>query len=201
MQHISINLIKYFVGDHALIAYAIIFLGIILEGEIVVIFAGIFAGLGSLDLLISFFTILLGGSTRSLLGYIIGAYLEKKHSNKSFLKNLERRIMYVFPHFTDRPFWSIFISRFFILGVGFLTLVFSGYKKIPLRIYAKAEGISLVLWSLLMLGLGYFFSYTALSISRDIRNFIGLIFAFFIIFFIVEKVIMFIIELFNGREK
>lgn len=201
MEHLSFHLLRYFVEEYALMAYLIIFLGVILEGEIVVIFAGIFSHLGSLDPYISLLFVILGGTARSIIGYTLGLYLQKNHSNVSFVKSLEKRITHVFPNFTEKPFWSIFISRFFIFGVGLLTLVFSGYKKIPLKIYAKAEGISLLLWSIGMLSLGFFFSYTALSISKDIRNFIGLIFAFFVLFFIVEKAVMFIIEIFSGSEK
>jgi membrane protein DedA with SNARE-associated domain len=101
------------------------------------------------------------------------------------------------PHFNDKPFWSIFISRFFVFGIGWITLIFSGFKKVPLRVYVKAEAFSLLVWSILILALGFSFGYTALSISRDVRNFFGIILLFFILFFILEKVVAFIIELFE----
>ena len=85
------------------------------------------------------------------------------------------------------------------------TLVYSGYKKINLKTFIKAEISSLITWALFMLFIGYFFSYTALSISRDVRKFIGIILIFFIMFFILEKIIAFIIEFFeikvNGDNK
>jgi hypothetical protein len=46
-----------------------------------------------------------------------------------------------------------------------------------------------------MLSIGFFFSYTALSISRDVRKFLGIILVFFLIFFVIEKIVAFIIEL------
>jgi hypothetical protein len=48
--------------------------------------------------------------------------------------------------------------------------------------------------------LGYFFGYTALSVSRDIRNVLLMILVFFILFFVLEKVIAFIFELFNINQ-
>lgn len=200
MEYISIGALRHFVEIHAIIAYLLIFLGVIIEGEIIVILAGIFTYLGSLNFSITLAVIILGGATKSILGYTIGYYLGKHHSQKQFLNKLERRISYFLPNFKTRPFWSIFISRFFILGIGWFTIIFAGYKKIALRIFVKAEALSLAIWSIGVLSIGHFFSYTALSISRDVRKFLGVILILFIVFFIVEKIIAFIVELFVTDE-
>lgn len=200
MEHISITAIRHFVEMHAVIVYLIILLGVIIEGEIVVIFAGIFSHLGSIHLLIAFAAVFIGGAMKSFLGYVIGFFLNKHHSHRPFISRIERRISYFLPRFKDKPFWSIFISRFFILGIGWFTIIYAGYKKIPLKIYAKAESFSLILWSTGVLAIGYFFSYTALSISRDVRKFIGIILIFFILFFIAEKIIAVLVELFSTEE-
>jgi membrane protein DedA with SNARE-associated domain len=200
MEYISIGAIRHFVEIHAIIVYLIIFIGVIFEGEIMVIFAGIFSYLGSINVFIALISVLLGGATKSFLGYTIGFYLNKHHSHRPIINKIERRIAYFLPKFNDRPFWSIFVSRFFILGIGWFTIVFSGYRNIPLKLYTRAEGYSLVLWSILMLALGYFFGYTALSISRDIRNVLLMILAFFIIFFVIEKIVAFMVELFSIKE-
>jgi membrane protein DedA with SNARE-associated domain len=200
MEHISITAIRQFIEIHAIIVYFVILLGVIIEGEIVVIFAGIFSHLGSINILFAFMAVFLGGAMKSFLGYYIGFILQKHHSHRPFINRVERRISYFLPKFKEKPFWSIFISRFFILGIGWFTVLYSGYKKISLKIYIKAEALSLVLWSIGILFLGYSFSYTALSISRDVRKFIGIILIFFILFFILEKIIAFVVELFSGEE-
>jgi len=201
MEYISIGAIRHFVEIHAIVVYLIIFLGVLIEGEIAVIFAGIFSYLGSINIFISLVAVILGGITKSFLGYVIGFYLNKHHSHKPFMRNIEKRISYFLPRFKDRPFWSIFMSRFFILGIGWFTILFSGYKNIPLKIYVKAEVYSLFLWSIGVLSLGYFFGYTALTISRDIRHVLIIILIFFIIFFILEKIIAFVFELFNINQE
>ncbi len=200
MEHISISAIHRFVEVHALWAYIILYLGVIIEGEIVVIFAGIFSFLGSINLFIAFAAIVLGGITKSFLGYTIGYYLNKHHSHKPVISKIERRISYFLPRFKEKPFWSIFISRFFLLGIGWFTLVFAGYKNIAIKLYAKAEALSLALWSIGFLALGHFFGYTALSISRDVRKVLVLILIFFILFFILEKIIAFVVELFTIKD-
>ena len=200
MEYISIGTIRHFVEIHAVIVYFVIFFGVIIEGEIVVIFAGIFSYLGSIHIPVALIAIILGGVTKSFLGYTIGHYLNKYHSHRPFMNKIEGRISYFLPRFKERPFWSIFISRFFILGIGWFTLLFSGYKNIPLKIYAKAEAYSLAIWSVSVIALGYFFGYTALAISRDVRNVLLMILIFFIAFFVLEKIVAFVVELFSIKD-
>jgi len=200
MEYISIGTIRHFVEVHAIIVYVVIFLGVILEGEIVVIFAGIFSYLGSINIFIALASVVLGGATKSVMGYSFGYYLNKYHSHRPIIGKIEKRISYFLPKFKDSPYWSIFISRFFILGIGWFTIIISGYRKIALKTYIKAESYSLGLWSVGVLALGYFFGYTALSISRDIRNVLLIIIFFFIAFFVLEKVVAFIVELFNIKS-
>jgi len=197
MHTLSIDLIRHFVEDHAIWAYTFIVIGVIFEGEISVILAGIFSHLGSLNPFVALSCVLLGGASKSVIGYSFGLYLERKHSHRPFLRLVERRVSFFLPRFNSKPFWSIFISRFFILGIGWFTTIFSGYKKVALKIYVRAEAISLIIWSVGMLALGSFFSYTALSISRDARKFLGIILLFFILFFLLEKMIEFFLGVFE----
>lgn len=200
-MNITINLLKHFVEMYAIGAYVLIFLGVIIEGEVVVILAGIFAHLGSINIFFAFIATILGGFTKSTLGYTAGYYLEKHHSKRTFIQRTESKIAYFLPKFKEKPFWSIFISRFFILGLNWFTLIYSGYKKVNLRTYIKAEACSLFLWSIIMLSLGYIFSYTALSVGRDVRKFLGLLVLFFIAFFILERIVSFILEILTGVGK
>jgi len=197
---LSISYIQHFAASHADIMYLLIVIGVFLEGEIMVIIAGIFAYLGSINIFCALLATIAGGSIKSVVGYSIGYYLQKNHSERKFLIQIENRINYFLPNFQKRPFLSMFLSRFLILGIYWFTLVYAGYKKIKIRTFIKAEISSLVTWSIVMLSLGYFFSHAALSISRDIRNFLGIILIFFIMFFILEKIIAFFIKLFEVRE-
>lgn len=197
-MHITINFLKHFVEMYAIGVYVLIYLGVIIEGEVVVILAGIFAHLGAINIFSAFIATILGGFTKSTIGYSFGYYLEKHHSKKSFMRLTENKIGYFLPKFAERPFWSIFISRFFILGLNWFTLIYSGYKKVNLRTFIKAEVSSLLLWSVIMLTLGYVFSYTALSVGRDVRKFLILLVLFFIAFFIIERIVSFILEILTG---
>ena len=197
---LTLNLIKHFASENASSAYLIIVIGMIIEGEIVVVLAGIFAHLGSLNLFWISLFIIVGAVIKSTLVYSIGYYLQKHHSNNKFLAKTEKRINYFLPNFINKPFLSMFLSRFLILGMHSFALLYAGYKKINLRIYIKAEALSLVVWSIVMLSIGSFFSLTALSITHDVRKFLVIILLGFIAFFIVEKIVAFIIELFETEE-
>ncbi len=198
---LSISYLQHFVESNAEIVYMLIVLGVIIEGEIVVIIAGIFAHLGALNIFFAFIATMIGGGLKSVIGYSVGYYLHKHHSHHLIVRQSERRIHYFFPRFSERQFWSIFLSRFLILGLHWFSLIFSGYRRIKMKIFAEGELASLLVWSSSILALGYFFSYTALSISKDVRKFLGIILIFLVLFFIVEKIIAFIIELVETKDK
>jgi membrane protein DedA with SNARE-associated domain len=197
---LSISFIKHFTAENAEIIYILITLGVIIEGEIIVIIAGILAHLGSINIYFAFLATIFGGTVKSVLGYSAGYFLKKNYSHKKIVFQTENRINYFLPNFLKRPFLSIFLSRFLILGIYWFALIYAGYKKIKLSTFIKAEVSSLLVWTITMLSIGWIFSYTALSISRDVRNFLGMILIFFIMFFILEKIIAFFIEIFEVAE-
>ncbi len=197
---LTLSYIKHFAADNAGIGYLLIILGMIIEGEIVVVMAGIFTHLGSLNIFLVILSIIIGGSIKSFIGYKIGYYLQKYHSTNNFLLQAESRVNYFLPNYLQKPFLSIFLSRFLILGMHLFSLVFAGFKKIKIRTFIKAEVSSLIAWSVTMLSIGYFFSLTAMSISKDIRKFLGIILIFFLMFFVLEKIVAFAIELFETKE-
>ena len=67
--------------------------------------------------------------------------------------------------------------------------IFSGYKRVNFRTYLKAEVLSTVIWAPLLLSLGFFFSQTALKISREVGRFSFVILLFVIGFFLFDKII------------
>ena len=197
---LSFYFIKHFVAEHATTIYALITLGVFLEGEIVAVLGGIFAHLSSINIYLIILSVFIGCLLKSILGYSFGLYLNKNHSHRSIVKKTEARINYHLPNFTKKPFLSIFLSRFLVLGIYWFSIIYAGYKRIDMKTYIKAEIVSFIAWASVMISLGYFFSYTALSISRDIRNFLLLLVLFFIVFFIIEKIVALFIELFELEE-
>ena len=183
----TIEALRYVIEQNQAIAYVLIFLATIIEGEIVSIASGILILLGGLNFWITFIAIFCGGMTKSFLGYHIGVFLNKKFNHNKFFKYIESKVLSALPHFEEKPFWSIFISKFIL--VNHIVIIFAGYKKINFKKYIQAELLSTFLWVLSLLALGYFFSYTAFLISDRFSEFLLIIVLFIVGFFLLEKIV------------
>jgi membrane protein DedA with SNARE-associated domain len=142
----TVQVLNHLVENHQIYAYLIIFLGLIFEGEVIVITAGVLASLGALNFWTALFFILAGGMVKTFGGYYLGGYLYKRYSEHNFFKYLEKRVLYFMPRFQQKAFWSIFISKF-VMGTNYLVIIFSGYNKIDFKTFIKAEILSTILWA------------------------------------------------------
>ena len=184
----TVKLLTTLVENHQILAYTVIFLGLIFEGEVVVITTGVLAYLGALDFTLSLVFIFTGSFVKTFVLYYLGEILNKKFSYNKFFQYIERRVLYFMPRFEQKPFWSIFLSKF-IMGTNYLVILFSGYKKISLETFLKAEIISTIIWAPALLSLGFFFSQTAISISKEIGKFSLVIFGLVIVFLLFDKIV------------
>jgi membrane-associated protein len=192
----TVNLLIQLVEHHQVLAYLVIFVGLIFEGEFFIIFTGILAHLGALDFWTSLVFVFLGALSKTFLGYALGEFLHEKFNNHKFFRYIQKRVYNILPRFKAQPFWSIFISKF-IVGANNVVVIFSGFERINYKKYLKAEISATLIWAPLLLSLGYFFSYTALHISRDIWKFSVVILVLFIIFILFDKLVSWLYELFE----
>lgn len=193
------NTLTQLVSGHTLIAYLFIFFGILIEGELVLIATGVLAHVGILPIYPTLFIGLLGAVGKTALGYYIGSLLGQYFPRNLILKYSEHKVLSLLPRFKERPFWSIFISKF-VYGINNLVIIFAGYTKAQFKTYIKAEMLSTAIWAPLIFSLGYFFSHTAFSITRDIKKSAVFILVFLILFMILEKVITGIISFFEEYQ-
>jgi membrane protein DedA with SNARE-associated domain len=189
----SIRVLIYFILSQQFAAYWVIFFGLIFEGEITLITTGVFLHLGALSLPIALYVICSGAIIKTFSGYYIGEHLNKRYPTNKILKYIEKKVSLVMPQFRKKPFWSIFASKF-LMGANYVVIIFAGYKRINLKTYLKAEALSTVIWIPLMLSLGYFFSYTALHVSREIWRFSLIILALVVSFVVLDKLIGWLYE-------
>ena len=183
----TVNFLTRIVEHHQIWAYIIIYLGLIFEGEIVVIFAGVLANLGALHFSTALVFIWAGVFTKIFALYYFGDFLYARFSSNKFFQYVEKRISTVMPRFAAKPFWSIFISTF-IMGIGWIVMLFAGYKKINFKTYLKAEIASVILWAPLLLSLGYFFGEAALSVTRELWKFTLVVLLLVIGYVLFEKI-------------
>jgi membrane-associated protein len=140
--------------------------------------------------------VLLGGLSKTLIGYSLGKFLYKRFNYNKYFKYVQKRVYRILPGFKTKPFWSIFISKF-IMGANHLVIIFCGFERIDYKKFLKAEISSTIIWAPLMLSLGYFFSYTALRVSHNIWKFLIVVLILFTIFVIFDKLVSWLYELFE----
>ena len=193
----TVNLLTNLVFEHQVLAYGLILFGLIFEGEFIIISSGILAHLGALNFWFVLGFIYLGGAGKTLCGYYLGRMMNRKWHNVIFFKYLEKRVSNILPNFSEKSFWSIFISKF-IMGINNIVILFSGYKNVPFKKFIKAEAISTLIWAPLLLSLGYFFSYTALGVSKEIWRFLLVVAVLVILFIIIDRFIGWLYVVFQG---
>lgn len=192
----TVNFLTSLVENHQILAYIVVFLGSFFEGEILLISAGIFSHLGALNFWLSLFFILLGAIAKAFIGYRLGEFLFKKFEYNKFFKYIQKRVYNFLPRFKEKPFWSIFISKF-IIGSNNLVIIFSGYEKINYKKFLIAEISATIIWAPILLSIGYFFSHTALHISREIWKFSMVVMVLFVLFFLFDKLVSWFYKIFE----
>ena len=192
----TIKFLIFLVEHHQVLTYGLIYVGIIFEGEFFLICTGILTHLGALNFYFALCFVLLGGLSKTLIGYSLGKFLYKRFNYNKFFKYVQKRVYRILPGFKTKPFWSIFISKF-IMGANHLVIIFCGFERIDYKKFLKAEISSTIIWAPLMLSLGYFFSYTALRVSHNIWKFLIVVLILFTIFVIFDKLVSWLYELFE----
>ncbi len=192
----TVNLLTSLVENYQILVYLLIFLGLIIEGELILISTGILIHLNALDPFLTFVFITLGLMCKTFLGYYLGQLIHDRWNKQHIMKHLEKRALHLVPHFQEKPFWSIFISKF-ILGVNNIVIIFSGYRKINFKKYLQAEFYSTIAWAPIMLTVGYLFSYAALSFSREVWRFTLIVIILTGLFWIFDKLVSWAYELFE----
>lgn len=166
----ALQLFISFVEAHRFIGYLLLFVGMLLEGETILIGAGILVHLKAFDPFDTFAIALSGVIMGDFLWYYVGTCLCDRYGKNKFTDYAKRKILRFFPNFEQKPFWSIFISKF-IYGMNHSTLLLSGFARIKFLLFVKASIIASTIWTIVILILGYSLSYTAINISHNIKIF------------------------------
>ncbi len=192
----TVNILERLVENYQVLVYFFIFLGLIIEGEFILISVGILLHLDALGLYPAVVFIFLGLLSKTILGYYLGSYIHIRWNHTKFLKHIEKRVLSVVPHFQQKPFWSIFISKF-IVGANNIVIIFSGYQKVAFKRYLEAEFSSTLIWAPALVSIGYLFSLTAIHISREIWRFSFIILVLIVLFIIFDRLVGWIYEIFE----
>lgn len=182
----SIYLFTNFVLDHRYLGYAVLFLAMIIEGEILLIVAGMLARLKAFDLgdvlWISFVGVMIGDA----LWYGLGALAARSSKLSPLARYAEKSVHTFLPDFRTKPFRSIMLSKF-IYGANHATLILSGVMKVKFRIFIRAEAIASFVWVAIYAVAGFMFGHAALAVTDKAPRFILIALIFVVVFILIQR--------------
>ncbi|MEK7568539.1 MAG: VTT domain-containing protein [Patescibacteria group bacterium] len=184
----SIDFFIPLVQDHRFLAYGALFVAMLIEGEAFLIIAGMLASLRALDfgdvLWVAFVGVLLGDA----FWYVFGMFIARMEKLAYIARFAEKSVFYFLPRFREKPFLSIFLSKF-IYGVNHAVLVLSGVLRISFPLFMKAEAIASFAWVAIYAVAGYMFGHAAVVFTRKASHFVLLIVVFVVGFILLQKLI------------
>ncbi len=187
MENLTIEHIIPFVEAHRYTGYFLLFIAMVLEGETFLVLAAMLAHLGAFDIvdvvLIAIFGVILG----NMLWYYLGHKLSDKSFAKKIITRAENAVTYFLPRFREKPFKSIFFSKF-IYGVNRATVIVSGVLRVKFALFMEAEVLASIVWVALYSIIGYFLGYAAVQMTRNATLFALLIVSFVVVFVLLKKV-------------
>ncbi len=196
MENLTIEHIIPFVEAHRYAGYFLLFIAMVFEGEVFLIIAAMIAHLGGFDItdvvLIAIFGVILG----NMLWYYLGHKLSGKSFAKKIIIRAENAVRYFLPHFREKPFKSIFLSKF-IYGVNRATVIVSGVLRVKFSLFMEAEVLASIVWVVLYATIGYFFGYAAIQVTHKAGYFALLILVFVVVFILLQK---FLASYYERRE-
>lgn len=193
MQNLTIEHIIPFLLDHRSIGYILLFFMMVLEGEIFLIIAATLAHLKAFDLGDVFLVALSGVIVGNMFWYYLGTVIGTRSFARRYVPRAEKTILYFLPHFRERPFLSIFISKF-IYGINHAMVIMAGVLKINFSLFLEAESLASVIWVILQMSVGYFFGYAAIKITHNVSRFAFIIGVFVIAFILLQKLFVYLYE-------
>ncbi len=194
MENLTIEHFIPFIEAHRYLGYLLLFLAMIFEGEIVLIFAAILSHVGAFELEIVFIIALIG----VILGNIVWYYAGIATSRNTFvarviLPRAEHAIHYFLPRFCEKPFKSIFFSKF-IYGVNHAVVFMSGVMRVRFLLFVKAESLASVVWVGFYSIIGYLFGYAAIQITHTASRFVLITVLFVVVFILLQKFLVYLYE-------
>ncbi len=186
------SLLTNFSETHRFLAYTIVFLAVLIEGEIFVLLAGVLSRNGYLDIFDAIAVVFAAAIIHDLIYWSIGRKLVKTNRKKFLFINFEKTGNFLEKLKINDGFY-IFISKF-AWSLNKLVLIASGYIKLPLKELLRYSVFSAFVWSFTFVSLGYVFAHKTDVLRKDLKTATLLIAGFIIIVVVLENFIQIMIK-------
>lgn len=177
------SLLLNFSEVHRVVAYFIIFIGMIIEGEMILVLAGILIKNGNLDFFDTLIISFIGMTVNDIIWWFIGIKLFKTGKKKFLFFNLEKTNGLLKLN-NGRNDAYIFISKF-TWAFNKIVLLRSGYLKTPFKTLMSYSMPATAVWIMTFISLGFFFAHKMEILKRDVKTVllsITILFLFIMIF-------------------
>lgn len=159
------RLLIHFLDNYELLVYLVIFLAMVIEGDVILFSSFFLAHYGRLDLTGVILASAAGALIGNALWYQFGKYLEEinfveKHAKK-FSGLIDRQLK-------GNLFRMILLSKF-TYGLHHLTIMRAGATKVDFVRYFKRDFIATLIWIGVVGGMGYIFSVSILILRHYFR--------------------------------
>ncbi len=131
-----------------------VFFGVMLEGDLTLLFAGVLAHYGLFSFGEAFLTGTLGGFTGDSISYLIGHTCKRQICNSRFYQRAQPRLEQLCLRF---GLYSVFLVKY-IYGLRTTSAIFYGFVPMKYRRFAPLTLLSCATWVAILSGAGYFFS-------------------------------------------
>lgn len=158
------NTIEIFLAASPLLAYSIIFFGVMVEGEGIILLASVFAAQGHLSWTGVAVAAILGTLIGDILWYLAGKHLKGTKLGCWLDKRYEKTGEWVNDWIVNRYHWYAILSKFMYFTTR-PTIFLAGWHDYDFKKFLKITTYATLIWALVIMLVGYGFGYTISQIG------------------------------------
>lgn len=175
--------------------YPLMFLLMIVEGSITTVIAAFLAASGVFNVHIVFALSVLGDIIGDIIFYLIGRFgggpaIEKAEKVLKIKKSVTKKIYKKFELYGEKIIFYVKMTT----GLCWLTFILAGSAKMKFSKFLKFSLLGGLVWSAIIVLIGYFFGYAADQISQYMKYAGGAIFS-------LAMLALLIFLIYRGRKK
>lgn len=182
----------HFSEAHRIFSYLIIFFCIFIEGEILLLLAGVLSHRGYLDIFDVIVIAFVGAVLHDLLYWSLGRRLTRTNRKKFWLIDLEKICAFVEKLKFNSGLY-IFISKF-AWSLNRLILVTSGYLGISAKNLLRYSLPASLIWAIVFVSAGYVFASETDILKKDIKTAALFVAGFLILLILFENYLKRLLE-------
>ena len=186
------SLLTNFSETHRIISYLIIALAILIEGEVVLVLAGVLSHKGYLDIFDVIFFAFAAAVIHDLIYWSIGKKLSASGKKRFLFINLEKVKRFLEKAKINNGLY-VFISKF-VWNLNRIALIANGYLKMPVKELLRYSIPACLIWSITFVSIGYVFAFETDILKKDLKTAAILLASFIVAIVILENLFRKIVE-------